>query len=216
MPEERTPEEIATAESEAVAKNDDLTKRLEEMERKQNDPSHIASLHKAHFGEPTPVVVEDTDKKPVFEKLDTEGMSNDQVVAEMDKRREQELAWHERQTDKKFQERDSEALNREQDSAKTKEVQAIQEFVDKTDDFDTHKERVRELYGQPMDIATAFRYAKLDALAQEAEKNPQFRQSLKSTDGDAHDKAIKTFDNVKDGAMSAFDEVTKGVDLNSI
>ena len=171
MPDERTPEEIATAEQEAVAKNDDLTKRLEDMERKQNDPAHIAALHKAHFGEPTPVKANEgeDDPRPVFEKLDTEGMSNDQVVAEMDKRREQELAWLERQTDKKFQERDKEALTKEETEAKEREVQVIQEFVDKTEDFKDYQERVRELYGKPMDIETSFKFAKFEKLAQEAE-----------------------------------------------
>lgn len=202
--------------AELEAKNEELTKRLQSLEEKQNDPNYIASLHKAHFGEPEPQKpAEDSDPMPEFEKLDVDNMTNEQIVTEMERRNRLLMEWQSRQTDKKFSQRDQEALAREEAEQKEREINAIRAFRDKTPDFDEFKDQIREVYGTMFNIEDAYNFVKWGKLAKEAEATGGVRRpAMKASASTEQDNMNKTFDSVEAGAKSAFDEVTQGVDLS--
>ena len=203
--------------AELEAQNAKLTERLQSLEEKQNDPAYIDSLHRAHFGdrEVREETKTDDDPMPQFEKLDTENMTNDQVVTEMEKRQKELIAWQARQTDKKFSQRDMEASRREEEEQKRKEVDNIRSFREKTQDFDEFKDQIREVYGMPLAIEDAYNFVKWKKLATEAEASGGLRRpATKSSASSQPDNMNKTFESVEDGAKSAFDEVTQGIDLS--
>jgi len=214
MPEEKKTEDPSQQNTELTTANAELTKRLETMEAKQNDPAYIDSLHRAHFGDQKPAEESkgDDDPEPKFDTLNTDNMTNDQVVVEMERRQNQKDSWRDRQVDKKFQSRDNDAAQREDQRNKEAEINKIRSFSESQADFGDHKERIREVYGVPMSIEDAYSFAKWEKLAKEAEASGGRRSSVKTSDSKEPDKMTKHFDNVRDGAKAALDEVLQGVD----
>jgi hypothetical protein len=180
--------------------------KLLELDAKLNDPNYMRSLYQ----EPKEV----EDPEPQFEPIDADNMTAQEVAAEMDRRQRELIAWNRRQTEARFAAKDQEEQARQLQQEREAETARIRDFVSKTEDFDTYKEDVRELYGTQLSIEQAYEYARLKKIERQVKEeggHPR-RQAMRSTRSAENATMEKNFETVADGAKAALDEVLEGFD----